>query len=85
MYCSGCGHRFDECNESQTVCGRCGGSNFSDYFPVNLDPFDDDDFDFDDGSDALDDDLAAAEDAANMLAASLGAAENVGEKAARRR
>lgn len=85
MYCSGCGHKFDECNESQPVCGRCGGSDFTDDFTLDLDPFNDDDFDFDDGSDAVDDDLAAAEDAADMLAASLGAAENVGEKAARRR
>ncbi len=67
------------------MCGRCGGSDFTDDFTLDLVPFNEDDFDFDDGSDAVDDDLAAAEDAAEMLAASLGAAENVGEKAARRR
>jgi predicted nucleic acid-binding Zn-ribbon protein len=77
MYCSECGHRFDECNESQQACARCGCSDFTDFFY--------DDFDFDDSNDAEDDDLAGAFVAADLFGDSLGATENVGEKTARSR
>jgi hypothetical protein len=82
MYCSECGHRFDECNESQQACARCGGSDFTDYSILDGDLFFDDDFDFDDSNDAVDDDLAGAVVAADLFGNGLGAAENVREKAA---
>jgi predicted nucleic acid-binding Zn-ribbon protein len=85
MYCSECGHRFDECNESQPVCAHCGGWEFTDHSPLDCDPSFDDDFDVDNGSDAVDAELDGEVVATKLLGDGLGDAEDVGEKAELRR